>query len=379
MKEANDQYQNTEKQVRSALKKKLRRRRIKRLINYLIIIAIILVVAYGYRYYKEHGRLPFSREAAVTVESSRVSEVKVTETSYSQVIDLSGSVEAYQTQTVVFRSTGAVTGVYAKEGDSVKEGDLLATIDDTSQMYNVANYESRIEEARLSGSKRELELLEMQLSMAKNNLDYTKAYANFDGLVASVNINKGDFSEAGNRAMVIIDRSKLKATVEVDEIDIQDVEIGMEAILTFDAISGENVIGRVSYVPMIGRTTNQGIGVLDVELVIDNPPAAVYPGFTFAGSISIPFEGSMLIIPASAITTSRNVSTVNKKGADGKPIRVTVTTKYLGEGMHQVLSGDLKVGDTLLVTASGPSSLFNIMATPGSGGGGGMGSPMIGR
>lgn len=366
MKQEKAQNQSTETQVRSALKQKLRRKRIKRFFNYVIVIAIILLAAYTYQFYKSNGRLPFTKEATTRAESVRTNEAMVTETSYSQVIDLSGSVEAYQTQTVVFRSTGAVTGVYVKEGDHVKEGTLLATIDDTSQMYNVANIESKIEEALLSGSLRELELLKMQLVMAQNNLEYTKAYANFDGLVASVNINVGDYSEAGNKAMVIIDRSKLKATVEIDEIDIQDVEIGMEATLTFDALSDQPIEATVSYIPMIGRTTNQGIGVLDVELVIEEPPAQVYPGFTFAGSISIPFEGSMLIIPANAITTTRNVSSVNKKGPDGNAVRVPVTTKYLGEGMHQVLSGDLKAGDTLLVTSNNTSSLFNMM----SGGGG---------
>ncbi|MFA5513680.1 MAG: efflux RND transporter periplasmic adaptor subunit, partial [Sphaerochaetaceae bacterium] len=253
-------------------------------------------------------------------------------------------------------------------GDRVKVGDLLATIDDTNQSYTLANIESQIEEATLQGSQRQLELLKMQRKMAENNLEYTKAYANFDGVVASVNVDVGDYFEAGTAAMVIVDRSKLKATVEIDEIDIQSVTVGMSADLTFDAIGDQNVEAVVDYIPMLGRTTNQGIGVLDVEIVIEDPPSAIAPGFTFAGSILADEAKNILVIPASAVTSNRRGSdTVRKKGSDGNPITVNVTTKYLGEGMSEVTGGDLKVGDIVLVGGSSNSTFSFGMPTGGGG------------
>jgi membrane fusion protein, multidrug efflux system len=373
---------NPEEQVRANLKKKLLKRRIKKAIGWVIFLIVIALAVFSYQYYKTNGRLPFigTSEAASTAAATGPVEVLVRELQYSQVIDISGSVEAYQTQRVVFRSTGAVTGVFVKEGDLVTKGQLLATIDDTSQSYNLSNIESQIEQAKLEGSVRQLQLLEMQLTMARNNLEYTKAYANFDGVVASVMVNTGDFFSAGDSVMTIIDRSKLKATVEIDEIDIQSVSADMKAALTFDSVVGESVEGRVSYIPMIGRTTGQGIGVLDVEITIDNPPAAISPGFTFAGTISSEEPKKMLVVSTNAITTTRGVSTVRKKGPDGNPIPVTITAKYLGEGMSEILTGDVKAGDTLLITSATGTSLFGINipgvtatppagAVPGSGAG----------
>ena len=353
---------NPEEQVRANLKKKLLKRRIKKAIGWVIFLIIIAVAVFTYQYYKTNGRLPFigTSRAATTATSSGPVEVTVRELQYTQIIDISGSVEAYQTQRVVFRSTGAVTGVLVKEGDSVTKGQLLATIDDTSQSYNLSNIQSQIEQAKLDGSVRQLQLLEMQLTMARNNLDYTKAYANFDGVVASVKVNAGDFFSAGDSVMTIIDRSKLKATVEIDEIDIQSVSTDMKAELKFDSVIGRTVEGRVSYIPMIGRTTNQGIGVLDVEITIDNPPVSVSPGFTFAGTISSEEPRRMLVVSTNAISTTRGVSTVRKKGPDGNPIPVTVTAKYLGEGMSEILTGDVKAGDTLLVTSAAGVSIFGV-------------------
>ena len=358
-----DTMKSAEEQVRASLKKKLIKRRIKRIIGWLIFLVIVAAAVYSYSYYKTNGSLPFlgssTKAAAVAANASPV-EVTVRQLQYSQVIDISGSVEAYQTQKVMFRSTGAVTGVFVKEGDSVVKGQLLATIDDTSQSYNLRNIESQIEQAKLEGSVRQLELLEMQRTMSRNNLEYTKAYANFDGVVASVKVNEGDYFSAGDVAMVVIDRSKLKATVEIDEIDIQSVLPGMKAQLTFDSVEGKTVESIITYIPMIGRTTNQGIGVLDVEITIDNPPIAVFPGFTFAGTITSEEPKTMLVVSTSAVTTARGVSTVRKKAADGNPVPVTVTTKYLGEGMSEILTGDVKAGDVLLVTGATSNSIFGI-------------------
>lgn len=372
----NTQNNHTEERVRASLKKKLRKKRVKRLVTWLVILLIVLIGIYSYRYYKTNGRLPLvgGGAAAAAPNTSALQEVAVREVEFSQTIDISGNVEAFQTQRVVFRSTGAVTGVFVKEGDRVTKGDLLATIDDTSQSYTLANIESQIEEAKLQGSVRQVELLERQHKMALNNLDYTKAYANFDGVVASVNVDVGDYFEAGTAAMVIIDRSKLKATVEIDEIDIQSVHTGMMAQLTFDSVPGETIEAVVDYIPMLGRTTNQGIGVLDVEIVIDNPPSAITPGFTFAGTISADEVKNMLVIPTSAVISNRRGSdTVRKKGPDGNPISVEITTKYLGEGMSEILSGSIKAGDIVLVGGTSNNSLsFGIPGAMPAGGGGGM-------
>ena len=357
----------TEDRVRANLKKKLRKKRIKRLVTWVVVVVILGIAVFSYQFYKTNGRMPFTSadKLAAQQAATATQETTVREIEFSQTIDISGNVEAFETQTVVFRSTGAVTGVFVEEGMQVKKGDLLATIDDTSQSYTLANIESQIEEAKLQGSVRQLELLEMQKTMAVNNLDYTKAYANFDGVVASVSVDEGDYFEAGDAAMVVIDRSKLKAVVEIDEIDIQSVQTGMIAQLTFDSIPGGTIDATVTYIPMLGRTTSQGIGVLDVEIVIEDPSIALSPGFTFAGTISADEVKKMLVLPTSAIVSNRRGSdTVRKKGADGNPVAVEVTTNYLGEGMSEILSGDLKVGDVVLM-GEPSDSMFN-MGIPGA-------------
>src|SRR5690554_5151704 len=131
-----DQNNHAEDRVRASLKKKLRKKRIKRIVTWIVVLALVLVGVYSYQFYKANGRLPFAnaeRLAQAAEAAAALQEIPVREIEFTQTIDISGNVEAFQTQMVMFRSTGAVTGVFVEEGDAVEKGELLATIDDTSQ------------------------------------------------------------------------------------------------------------------------------------------------------------------------------------------------------------------------------------------------------
>ena len=347
-----------EKAIRDEYNARKRRRRIKKLIIWLIVIVL---AAAGLIYYNK-VKADFEAKTAAMIGAVSTVEVPVEENVYTTVIDLSGYVEAYDSQEAKFRSTGAVTGVYVSEGDDVTKGQLLATIDNTSQTYQVKNLQNQIKQAELTGSASQLETLRLQLINAENNLEYTNLVANFDGTVAKVSVNEGDYFEAGSSVMTVVDLSKLKATVQIDEIDMGSVELGQKAYLTFDSLPGETIEAYVSYIPMLGTYTSQGIGVVNVELTIDNPPASLKPGYSFEGTISVEGDVSMLLIPQAAVTTGRGgVTTVQKKTGHDTSETVTVRVKYLGEGYCQLVSGDLKVGDVLTYTKSGMDAMSMMM------------------
>ena len=320
-----------------------------------IIIALLLIIIAGSAALffllgknEQESIVPAEREAVVTSNT------------YTQVIDISGYVEPYDSQTLRFRSTGAVTGVYVEEGDRVVKGQPLASIDNTQQLASLQEIRDQIEEAELSGSERDLALLRLRETNAMNALEYTDIVAPFDGEVASLDVDEGDYFEGGDEVITVVDRSRLKAVVEVDEIDMQYVTEGQEAELVFESCPEETVHAYVSYIPMLGRYTDQGIGVVDVELLIEDPPKAIMPGFTFEGTMSAESEVSMLLIPQNAITRGRGGSeTVNVRRDDGSVETVSVRTSYLGEGLSELLSGDVHEGDVLVIRSSGSGMMMH--------------------
>lgn len=352
-----------EKKLRAAKAARKRKKRIKSIIGWLVVIFIVALVLIWFLKMKKDS------EAQIEALKNRSTQVEATveRSAYDREIDISGYVVPYDTLEAKFRSTGAVTGVYVSEGDYVTEGQILATIDDTSQRMNLQDIENQIAEAKLSGSVKTLELLELRKKNYENALDYTTLKANFDGVVSSVDVVVNDYFEAGSSAVTIIDKSKFKATIEIDEIDMQYVSLGQKAVLHFDSVPGVDVEAYVSYIPMTGRYTTQGIGVVDVELTIENPPEALISGFTFSGTLTYDGEVEMLLVPSSAVKTGRGgQTTVTVKNADGTTSERKVTVQYLGEGMSEVLSG-LKEGEVVVYEPSTSSSFMGMMM-----GGGGM-------
>ena len=347
-----------ERKLRAAQAARKRKKRIKSIIGWLVVIFIVGLVLTWFLKMKKESEAQIE---ALQNASSNV-EYTVTKSNYVKSIDISGNVEAYDKQEANFRASGAVTAVNVKVGDSVKKGQTLATIDDTSERADLQDIENQITEAEISGSTKQVELLKMRKTNYEQNLENTTLRANFDGVVSKVSISENNYASAGTTVITVLDLSKLKTIVEIDEIDMQYISLGQTATLTFDSLPGVEVEAYVSYIPMEGRYTSNGIGVVDVELTIDNPPEGLRTGFTFTGSIDIAQDVEMLLIPSTAASTERGgKSYVTVKNSDGTTEKRYVSVTYLGEGYSQVLSG-LKEGETIVYQPSSSSGdMFSLM------------------
>ena len=101
---------------------------------------------------------------------------------------------------------------------------------------------------------------------------------------------------------------------------------------------------------MLGRYTDQGIGVVDAELLIENPPLGIIPGFTFEGTLESESETEMLLIPYAAITRGiGGKETVTVMADDGSLQEREIRAEYLGEGYAEVLEGDISEGDLIVI------------------------------
>jgi len=329
-----------------------RKKIIKRIIWTIIIVGLIIFAFFYYQNMKAQVSMPWNKSEPQ--ENSQLENLVTTvrEEAYKNNVDISGFVEPWDTQVVNFRSTGAITSMLVEEGDKVIKGQLLATIDDTTEKYNLASIEKKIEKAKLTGNEGDLELLELQKKTFQTDLEYTNVTAAFDGVVVNVNLETGDFVSAGTKVMTIIDNSKLKATVEIDEIDMQNVNLGMKCNLLSDAIPGVTLEGFVHYIPMVGEYSSQGIGIMKVVIEIDDFPEAMKPGFSFEGTLESDTEQKLLIVDQEAVTTVSGQSYLSVKQIDGTFTDVEVNVKYLGEGVCQILSGDVKDGDEVKTTST---------------------------
>ncbi|KHT64217.1 hemolysin secretion protein D [Photobacterium gaetbulicola] len=152
-------------------------------------------------------------------------------------MSLSGTVQAAQQADLSFRASGRLVKVLVKEGDQVKQGDLLAKLDpkDAETNLNSARIEMRnmqteyqraksIFESSQAISKSQLEEIEVRFRLAQHRLDEaerrleeTHLLAPFDGIISRKHRNTHVLVQANENILSIHDLTDMEVVIDVPE------------------------------------------------------------------------------------------------------------------------------------------------------------------
>ena len=184
---------------------------------------------------------------------------------------------------------------------------------------------------------------------AQNSLaDYT-IRAPFDGVIAAVNLKVGD-STGGSAIVTIVTKQQI-AEISLNEVDAAKIKVGMKATMTFDAIDGLEITGKVANIDTIGTVT-QGVVTYNVKIVFDMQDDRVKSGMSTNTTIIIDSKTDVLSIESSAIKTDSNGGTyVQILDANGQPQNVTVQIGIANDTNTEIVSG-LNEGDKVITNTS---------------------------
>jgi len=236
---------------------------------------------------------------------------------------------------------------------------------------------------------------EIQVQDAENNLLEAKQKLNdyyvrapFAGLIAAVNVEKGDSASSGTTVATLITKQSI-AEISLNEVDVAKVKAGQKVTLTFDAIDGLEITGEVAEVDSIG-TVSQGVVSYNIKIGFDTQDDRIKPGMSVSASIIIEVKQNVLMIPNAAIKSqgttyyvetlsgavSQNQATANVSGITSStlPGQQQIEIGSANDTYTEV-TGGLKEGDTIITqTITGTSSNSstqqnNSFRMPGVGGG----------
>lgn len=263
---------------------------------------------------------------------------------YENVIEISGTIEAAQEQTLQALSTGTVLGVYVKEGDHVKKGDVIIQLDDTDQQYNLEKHDFNMAATRITGSAREIKLMNTERLALVRKVEDRKVTATFDGLIAALDVNVGDSLEAKDSVGTLVNVDYLTAEVEIAETDVSKLKVGQRVDFTFAAYKDKTVTGKVVGWPAIGEVTSRGATVVKTKIIIEDYPEEILPKYSFTGKIQISEPEEYLLVERYAVKfENKKAYVVNSK--TNKKIEVAAKP-YSGEYM-KIVSDQIKEGDVL--------------------------------
>lgn len=264
---------------------------------------------------------------------------------YENVIDISGTIEAAQLQELQALSSGTVLGVYVKEGDHVKKGDVIIQLDDTTEVYNLEKHDFNMAATRITGSAREIKLMNTErLSLLQKVAD-RKVSATFDGVIAALDVAVGDSLEAKDCVGTLVNVDYLTAEVEVAETDVSKLKVGQKVEFTFAAYKDTPVYGTVEGWPAIGEITSRGATVVKAKVKVTEYPPEILPNYSFTGKIQISEPEDYLLVERYAIKREGKKSFVVNSKTNKK---IEVEVKPYGNTTVKIVSGDVKEGDVLL-------------------------------
>jgi HlyD family secretion protein len=206
---------------------------------------------------------------------------------------------------------------------------------------------------------------EAALSSAETNLRYTKIISPVDGIVVSRNVDVGQTVAASFQTPTLFsiaqDLTKMQIDTSVAEADIGKVKVGQDVEFTVDAYSDTTFKGKVLQVRNAPITV-QNVVTYDVVIQVDNPDFKLKPGMTANVSLIISIEKDVLKIPNASLRfrpPEKGAPVPGKKSEkkrpgvwileNGKPKRVPVTLGISDGSYTEIVSGDLKEGQELIV------------------------------
>jgi len=236
-------------------------------------------------------------------------------------LTLTGSVVSDNQKMMTSRYMGFVKKVYVVEGERVKKGQLLYTIDSKEidsaksqvelaisqaelalqmnrNQYNniltnlarherlfkkgmVSKYELENLQLAAENTKAMIEIAKKQVEQAKSKLKevlnqykYLDVRAPNSGVVVEKRINAGEMAIPGMPAIILTDLSDLKIMTEISESNLKDVKVGQKVMVSIPSIGYEQEGKVYAIVPSSNPMTHQ----FRMKVSFDYKGYRVYPG-----------------------------------------------------------------------------------------------------
>lgn len=316
-----------------------------------------------------------------------VSAASVVVKPISQWDAFNGRVEAVQSVQLRPRVSGYIERVNYTEGDEVKKGQVLFTIDDRT--YRAAREQAQAELVRArnqaalarSESSRTEKLIgtqaisqevweqrrssaaqaqsnvlaaQAQLDMAQLNLDFTRVTAPIDGRASRAMITAGNLVTAGDSASVLttlVSLDKVYVYFDVDEATFlryqqqgrHDARLPVKVGLV-----GEDGTPHQGLVDFTDNQLNAGTGTIRMRALLDNRDRRFTPGLFARVQMPGSAEFNAMLIDDKAVMTDQNRKFVYIVDKDGKAQRRDIDVGRMAEGLRIVQKG-LANGDRVIV------------------------------
>lgn len=299
----------------------------------------------------------------------KTSVIQTSESNMSQAY--SATIEEENGTALSFSVGGTIVKLVVNEGQSVSKGQLIATLDDTSLSNSYTSAKAGLDQAKDAynrmkqlhdaGSLAEIKWIETETQLsqaeaayeiARKNLNDTKLYAPYSGVISEKAAEVGQNVNAGTTVVKIVTARQLDAKIAVPETEIASMTIGQAADITVQALGGRTFHGTVREKGVVANASSRSY---DVKIRVQDAPADLLPGMVASVVMAnnskkeaADAEPKAIVIPADIVQLADDNRNFLWVVEDGKASRRFITIgEYTANGVT-VVDG-LASGDVVIV------------------------------
>lgn len=299
-----------------------------------------------------------------TVKKENVEVQKIEKKTIDREINLSTTLQGYETVNVSSTVSGIIEKIYVEVGDKVTKGQLLVKMDPTQY----TNY--KLQHANLGVEMERMQALMDAGSISQQTYDQTKVQydqlaetltlyekntfvkADFTGVISAKNFENGELC-AGQPILTLTQIVNLKAYINIPETYFPQIKVGMPLTLTSDIYS-DKVFDAV--VEIVYPTIDASSHTFTVKVKIPNSSMLLRPGMYVKTTLPVG-KASTIMVPYQAVL--KLIGSNNRYiflNDNGKAKRVDVELGQRFDNYVEII-GDVKEGDEIVV--AGQSRLID--------------------
>ncbi len=224
----------------------------------------------------------------------------------------------------------------------------------SQQRSDDADAEALARRASCDAAAADVKRAQAQIEVARSGLERTVLAAPFDGIVALVTGEIGEYATPSPPGIPtppvvdLIDDTCLYVSAPMDEVDAPKLEIGQPARITLDALPGQIFNGKIRRIAPYVTEIEKQARTVDVEVDFEEPPKLLLlVGYSADVEVVIDRHEDVLRVPAQAIRQKNKVLVL---GVDDKLYERSLETGLKNWAFIEIING-LNIGDQVLLSS----------------------------
>ncbi len=294
-----------------------------------------------------------------------VTTTPIAVSNFKHFVELQGRLDAKNNILVSPQVGGAITNLYVKEGDYVKQGQLIATIDNSVMKQSLQEIEVQLETAKVFFEKQKnlwdqkigtevqfiqaksnVEALEKRLATLQTQTAMTKVTAPLNGFVDEIRQRAGELAAPGLGIVRIVNSDNLKVVAQAADTYAGTIKQGDLVTIKFPDL-GKETTARLTFV---SQTVNPASRTFVIEASVPKIDPQLKPNMTAIMNVNDQSKGDAVIINRNLIQQDEAGNVVYVAVTEGgkkvaRSRKITTGLTYGGD--IEIVSG-LQAGDLLI-------------------------------